>query len=56
ECVVAELINFKLQEYWEYINDLTMIGTLLNPQSKTKTFIDIKQQQDSEQVPVEDEI
>ncbi|CAG8438866.1 3369_t:CDS:2 [Scutellospora calospora] len=43
ECMVAESINFKLQEYWECVNDSTTIGTLLDPRSKTKTFIDIKQ-------------
>ncbi|CAG8717071.1 12087_t:CDS:2, partial [Racocetra persica] len=34
-------INFKLQEYWEYVNEPTTIGTLLDPRSKTKTFKDI---------------
>ncbi|CAG8813136.1 3052_t:CDS:1, partial [Racocetra fulgida] len=41
ECMVANSINFKLQEYWEYVDEPTTIGALLDPQSKTKTFKDI---------------
>ncbi|CAG8768330.1 11252_t:CDS:2, partial [Cetraspora pellucida] len=43
ECMVAESINFKLQEYWEHINESTTIVTLLDPQSKTRIFKDISQ-------------
>ncbi|CAG8808497.1 17419_t:CDS:2, partial [Gigaspora margarita] len=43
ECMVAESINFKLEEYWEYINNSTTIGILLDLQSKTKTFRDTNQ-------------
>lgn len=43
ECMVAESIRFKLQEYWEHIDESTTIGTLLDPRSKTKTFMDINQ-------------
>ncbi|CAG8785615.1 35350_t:CDS:2, partial [Gigaspora margarita] len=41
ECMVANSINFKLQEYWEYVDEPTTIGALLDPRSKTKTFKDI---------------
>ncbi|CAG8641618.1 6009_t:CDS:2 [Scutellospora calospora] len=41
--MIADSIRFKLQEYWEHIDELTTIGTLLDPRSKTKTFIDINQ-------------
>ena len=43
ECMIANSINFKLKEYWNYIEDSTTIGTLLDPCSKTKTFVDINQ-------------
>ncbi|CAG8711672.1 20757_t:CDS:2, partial [Gigaspora rosea] len=39
ECMVAELINFKLQEYWEYINDSTTIGTSQSG-SDTSSYLD----------------
>ncbi|CAG8592189.1 20280_t:CDS:1, partial [Racocetra persica] len=41
ECMVANSINFKLQEYWECVDESTTIGALLDPRSKTKTFKDI---------------
>ncbi|CAG8527879.1 3130_t:CDS:2 [Racocetra persica] len=39
--IVANLINFKLQEYWEYVDEPTTIGALLDPRSKAKTFKDM---------------
>ncbi|CAG8666969.1 10795_t:CDS:2, partial [Racocetra fulgida] len=41
ECLVANSINFKLQEYWEYVDEPTTIGALLDPRSKAKTFKDM---------------
>ncbi|CAG8572552.1 3359_t:CDS:2, partial [Dentiscutata heterogama] len=39
--IIANSINFKLQEYWECVDKSTTIEALLDPQSKTKTFKDI---------------
>jgi len=43
ECMIANSINFKLKEYWNHIEDSKTISTLLDPCSKTKTFVDINQ-------------
>ncbi len=42
EHMIADSINFKLQEYWNYMEISTTISTLLDSRSKTKTFMDIK--------------
>ena len=43
EYMMVDSINFKFKEYWKYVEDSTIIGTLLDLWSKTKTFIDINQ-------------
>ncbi|CAG8561239.1 4091_t:CDS:1 [Scutellospora calospora] len=38
-----ESINSKQNKYWNYIKESTTISTLLDPRSKTKTFITTEQ-------------
>ncbi|CAG8620034.1 7666_t:CDS:2 [Paraglomus brasilianum] len=45
--VVVDAINNKLEEYWAYVNDSTKIGALLDPRSKTKTFLDSNQRDEA---------
>ncbi|CAG8469422.1 13567_t:CDS:2 [Racocetra persica] len=40
-------IRLTIIKYWEHINKSTTIGTLLDPQSKTKTFIDMNQRENA---------
>ncbi|CAG8826858.1 21711_t:CDS:2, partial [Cetraspora pellucida] len=68
DCMIAESINFKLQEYWKYINDSTTIelyknntdtqsiNNLQTRKNKQTYFESLISEQDSVQVPVEDEI
>jgi len=45
--VVVDAINNKLEEYWAYVNDSTKISALLDPRSKTKTFLDSNQRDEA---------
>ncbi|CAG8579081.1 2591_t:CDS:2, partial [Scutellospora calospora] len=39
ECYMAQSIMHKLEEYWNIIEESTILPTLLNPCSKLKTFV-----------------